>query len=140
MNSENWSIANPLKRLTALAAVAGWTKINVYKDDQGPDLLCGTPPDWVEPEFGRKRGEDCEIPDYMDDTDLMRELEKKVLKDEKIPQYIMCLLQIVLRDTGQKTQVWIRQVDDAFLLVTATAKQRAEALVIIMENNEDDKR
>lgn len=80
MNSENWSIANPLKRLTALAAVAGWTKINVYKDDQGPDLLCGTPPDWVEPEFGRKRGEDCEIPDYMDDTDLMRELEKKCLK------------------------------------------------------------
>ena len=140
MKSEEWNEADPWKRLTTLATLAGWTNVYTYEDNSGPDLLCGTPPEWqlkLRKGSGDYHHSSREIPDFLNDLNRMREIETIVLPEDKITRYIVSLLEIVCRDAHQKPPAWISNADIAFMVASAKAQQRAEAFVVTMEKNEN---
>jgi hypothetical protein len=79
---------------------------------------------WYNPKTKEISDDMCDLPNYLNDLNAMREAENKLSKDHR-KQLVYVLLRVVIADLDRYTP----EIDKFRVLYFATAAQRAEAFI-----------
>ena len=108
------------KKLRLIAERAGWTKIYIYSDNSGPDLLCGYPPPDFKESPKKNYRHARELPDFLNDyTAIVSVVQREFNTIESMRNYVGYLVSLMKKNE---------------FTVNASPLQRANAFLLATKN------